>query len=245
MTRQRPTAISSLAMLAALAVLAAMAGVGCGDPLVSNSTYQSPLLSFQPYVPELFQVASLDGLSVGIVWVDPLQLRDDLPHPASGITVHRSDRDFTVDVFTPPPEAAIRRLPDPMTHEIAVSFAFGEIVVYADNNSDGRFALAPRAAGSTMLSPDEYAGSSIGHAVIYVEAPAQPSGPVGPAWFTLFEPPGYRLVSIGCDISLLSPPVRTVEGDKRLGLIIASASSPTRGVARPCLSSVPVDLTSP
>ncbi|HXI55209.1 MAG TPA: hypothetical protein VNO55_04080 [Polyangia bacterium] len=242
MSRQGRIAISSLA---ALAVAATIGGAGCGDPLVSNATYESPLLSFQPYVPELFQVASLDGLSVGIVWVDPLQLRDDLPHPAGGITVHRSDRDFTVDVFTPPPDAAIRRLPDPTTHEIAVSFAFGEIVVYADNNGDGRFALAPRAAGSTMLPPDEYAGSSPGNAVIYVETPAKPSGPVAPGWFTLFEAPGYRLVSIGCDVSLVSPPVRTVEDDKRFGLIIAPASSPTRGVARPCLSSVPVELTPP
>ncbi|HXI58405.1 MAG TPA: hypothetical protein VNO55_20200, partial [Polyangia bacterium] len=82
MSRQRPIAISSLA---ALAVAATIGGAGCGDPLVANSTYESPLLSFQPYVPELFQVGSLDGLSVGIVWVDPLQLRDDLPHPAGGI----------------------------------------------------------------------------------------------------------------------------------------------------------------
>jgi len=47
-----------------------------------------------------------------------------------------------------------------------------------------------------MVPPDEYVGSAAADAVIYVETPATAAGPVGAGWFTLFEPPGYRLVTI-------------------------------------------------
>src|SRR5262245_56103670 len=162
---------------AAAAVSLALWTAGCGDPLATASSYEAPLLSFGPYAPDLFQVESLEGLSVGVVWVDPLQVRDDLPQPVEGLRVQRQDRAYTVDVFTPPPAAAIRRIPDPATGAVAVGFAFGEIVVYADRDGDGRFALLPRSEGLSMRPPDEYAGSTIARAVIYVETPAGPGGP--------------------------------------------------------------------
>src|SRR5258708_33563913 len=179
-----------LAIRLAAVIAGAFAGAGCGDPLVSHATYETPLLSFQPYMPELFQAASLDGMSIGIVWVDPLQQRDDRPQPPAGMAVRRNDRDFTVDLFAPPPAAAIRRLPDPRTrdNDIAVSFAFGEIVVYADRDGDGKFALAPRAEGSTMVPPDEYVGSAAANAVIYVETPATAARPAGAGGLTVFDP---------------------------------------------------------
>ena len=228
-----------------LAVGAAVAGVGCGDPLASASSYEAPLLSFGPYVPDLFQVESLDGLSVGVVWVDPLQVRDDLPQPAEGLHVQRQDRAFTVDVFTPPPSGAVRRIPDPMTGAVAVGFAFGEIVVYADGDGDGRFALAPRSEGLSIRPPDEYAGSTAADVVIYVETPARAGGPVDSSWHTLFEPPGYRLASIDCTPSLVVPTVDTVTDDHRFGIVLAAQTSPDRIVTRTCLSSAPAPAMLP
>ena len=221
-------------------LLIAIGAAGCGDALVSGQTYETPLLSIRPFVPELFQADSLDGLSIGIVWVDPFQLRDDIPQPADGIAVKRVDRDFTVDLFTPPPAGAIRRIPDPATHNIAVSFAFGEIVVYADQDGDGKFSLASRANGLGMLPPDAYAGSA-SYVVIYLETPAQARGPVGAGWFTLFEKPGYRLAFIDCGVSLVNPPVKTLGPDQqRFGVVLAPALSADRIVTRECLSSAPV-----
>jgi hypothetical protein len=238
-----------------LAICAAASGVGCGDPLTSASSYEAPLLSFEPYVPDLFQVESLQGLSIGVVWVDPLQVRDDLPQPAEGLRVRRKDggvdggvddaRAFGVDLFTPPPAGAVHRIADPTTGAVAVGFAFGEIVVYADRDGDGRFALAPRSEGLSMLPPDEYAGSNPVLVVIYVETPARRDGPVDSAWSTMFEPPGYRLAIIDCDPSLPMPTVKTVTGDHRFGVLLAAEASPNRIVTRTCLTSVPITVMRP
>lgn len=228
-----------------LVVCAAATCFGCGDPLASASSYEAPLLSFGPYVPDLFQVESLEGLSVGVVWVDPLQLRDDLPQPAEGLRVRRQDRAFTVDVFTPPPVGAVRRIPDVMTGAVAVGFAFGEIVVYADRDGDGRFALSSRAEGLSIRPPDEYTGSTPSAVVIYVDTPARSGGPVDSSWRTLFEPPGYRLARIDCTPSLVMPTVETVTGDHRFSVVLAAQPSPERIATRPCLSSAPVPVTFP
>ena len=238
-------AFACRAAAVSLALWAAGAGAGCGDPLATASSYEAPLLSFGPYAPELFQVESLEGLSVGVVWVDPLQVRDDLPHSVDGLRVQRQERAFTVDVFTPPPAAAIRRIPDPETGAVAVGFAFGEIIVYADRDGDGRFALLPRSAGLSMRPPDEYAGSTSARVVIYVETAARSGGPVDSSWRTLFEPPGYRLARIDCTPSLVMPVVATVTDDLRFSITLAAQTSPDRIVTRPCLSSVPAVTTAP
>jgi hypothetical protein len=226
-----------------LVVCAAATSFGCGDPLASASSYEAPLLSFGPYVPDLFQVESLEGLSVGVVWVDPLQVRDDLPQPAEGLRLGRQDRAFTVDLFAPPPAGAVRRIPDAMTGAVAVGFAFGEIVVFADRDGDDRFALAPRSGGLSMRPPDEYAGSTSSVVVIYVETPARSGGPVDSSWGTLFEPPGYRLARIDCTPSLVMPTLETLTGDHRFTVVLAAQPSPDRIATRPCLSSAPVTVT--
>jgi hypothetical protein len=176
------------------------------------------------------------------VWVDPLQVRDDRSQPAEGLRVVRRDRAFTVDLFTPPPAGAVRRIRDPMTGGGAVDFAFGEIVVYADGDRDGTFALAPRSEGLSMRPPDEYAGSSPMFAVIYVETPARPDGPVDSSWSTLFEPPGYRLAKIDCEPSVVTTTVATFTGDHRFDVILADEASPDRIATRPCLSSAPMTV---
>jgi hypothetical protein len=219
-----------------LAVGIAVAVAGCGEPLLSNSAYQTPLLTFQPFFTEPYDAAGLAKIRVGVVWIDPFELRDDLPQTPPTITDRRSDKQYTVDLFAPPPAAAIRHLPD-ATGGVAASFAFGEIVAFDDEDGDGRFAVTSRAEGSSMVAPDAYAGSVEARVLLYVETPARVGGPIDAAWHALFDPPGYHLASFAC---AGTPTVRTLPpGSRSFPMTLAAETSPHLIFTRTCVTPLP------
>jgi hypothetical protein len=221
-------------------VLGLAMATGCGEPLLPYSAYDTPLISFQPTFSEPYDAAALARIRVGIVWIDPLQLRDDLPQTPPAITDRRDDKRFTVDLFAPPPAAAIRHLPDPTTGGVAVSFAFGEVVAYDDADGDGRFALTSRADGSSMVAPDAYAGSSEARVLLYVETSARPGGPVSATWPALFEPPGYQLGALACNgTPSVSSVDRSVDPRASFPMTLAARTSPHLIVTRGCLTPTP------
>jgi hypothetical protein len=219
------------------ALFAALAVAGCGGPLVPTETYETPLLSFKAVLADTAEGADTAQTRVGIVWVDPFALRDDLPQTPSGITVTPAgERTFQVDLFAPPPEGAIHRLPDPDTQQVAVSFAFGEIVLFEDGDGDGTFAISSRDHGSLMFPPDAYNGAADNRAVIYVEKPAKPGALTGNVWRTLSEGPGYRLANINCNNG--GPPTvgTLMAGDRVANMKFLGILSHELIVTRPCLS---------
>lgn len=219
------------AAAAAGAMFASFAALGCGS-IVPPGTYETPLLGFKAVVADTSETFDLSHTSIGIVWVDPLALRDEIPQPPQDIKVTGpSDRTYQVGLFAPPPEEAIRRLPDPSTGELAVSFAFGEIVLFDDGDGDGTFAISPLANGSLMFGPDAYRGMSDRRVVIYVEQPARPGALDGNVWKTLSEGPGYRLADILCPAVVTLAPL-----DRFTNMTFESTPSAELPITRPCLA---------
>jgi hypothetical protein len=233
MRRPRVTGAGLVGLARVVAI--AMAAAGCGEPLLSNAAYQTPLLSFEPFFSEPYEAAGLAKIRIGVVWIDPFELRDDLPQTPPTIIDRRSDKRFSVDLFAPPPAPAIRHLPD-ATGGLAASFAFGEIVAFDDEDGDGRFAVTSRAEGSSMVAPDAYAGSVEARVLLYVETPAREGGPIDAAWPALFEPPGYHLASFGCTGT---PTVRTVPPGGSFPMTLAAQTSPHLIVTRTCVTPLP------
>ncbi len=211
---------------------------GCGEPLLSNAAYETPLVEFQPFFNEPYDAAALATIRIGVVWIDPFELRDDVPQTPPTITDRRNDtndKQYTVDLFAPPPASAIRHLPD-AAGGIAVSFAFGEVVAFDDADGDGRFAVTARAEGSSMVAPDAYAGSTETHVLLYVETPARAGGPVDAAWHALFDAPGYHMASVACSGT---PTVRSLPSGNTFPMTLATRTSPHLIVTRLCVTPLP------
>jgi hypothetical protein len=231
-----------------LSSLTATLALGCGQPLVPLSTYEAPLGALAGYL-DPQPSNGFGALRVGVLWVDPAQLRDDVPAPAAGQTFTAlDDVHFTLDLFTPPPALAIRRYPSATSTDVAVAFAFGEIIVYEDNDGDGTFAVTPRAAGalSMMVGPDLFRGSTPNYALLYLEQPGSAdAGPVGAAWPVLFDDgTGYRLAAIDCT-TLDRPVLRKVDTSTPLMMDIEAHGSTTLISTRQCLRSMPVQQPTP
>jgi hypothetical protein len=231
---------------ATMLLLPAFAALGCGQPVESLATYESPLITLNGYL-DPQPANGFGNLRVGILWVDPAELRDDVPAPADGVELSNDGTDhFALELFAPPPAVTIRRYPADTPDVVALDFAFGEIVVYEDNDGDGTFAVTSRAAGSAMVAPDLFRGSSSSLALLYLQEPGSPqAGAVGASWPVLFDNgTGYRLALIDCTTPD-QPSVRADDAASPVGMTIAPRGDPHIIFSRACLRSSPVTTAPP
>jgi hypothetical protein len=226
--------IGTLAGAAATAVLAA----SCGKPLLSGASYDSPVFTVTGALTP-FPVADLVAPRVGLVWVDPAGLRDDVASPAQDVRFQLgADGTYTLGVYAPPPAAAIRHFPEPGTSVLAASFGFAEIVLYEDLDGDGTFHLTSLDAGSEMVAPDLYRGASSYAVVAYVQQPLEPDAGVFPELTALISAsPGYHLGAVSC-----TDPEQPSAGpiDPRpIQLVVGASPSPDLPYLRTCLRTHP------
>ena len=183
--------------LAGCAVAYALVASGCGSPLLSESAYDSPLLSLHGFVDPL--PADAVALHIGIVSVDPEQLRDDVPAPAQTVREDLSEERFQLSFFAPPPRQVIRRLTDPATGAPLASFAIGELVVVDDVDGNGGFQVSAIESGSAILPPDRYRGGQARFVVSFIEQPlVNPTDGLPELQGMLTASVGYHLVVIEC-----------------------------------------------
>jgi hypothetical protein len=187
--------------------------LGCGKPIVSGNIYEEKLLSASVVVrPEgALTEAQLNAARIGVLWTDPSQKEPDVVMPAGYLTSKRnlaaSQPTFDVDVFRPPPSAAILTMPSPSKQ--TASLAIGEIVLFLDGNGDNTFRVRGRRASLVGSDRDEFLGSST--AIIrYIERPFAettatfPFGPIND------DQRGYDLVILECQGPLpAAPPTRS------------------------------------
>ena len=96
-------------------LLIASAGASCGQGVVPGAAYDRPLLSFSGTISPAGGLGQAQHPIVGLLWTDPLQRGADVTMPARWLqsTVVAAGDTFTVDIFRPPPPAAMVDLADP------------------------------------------------------------------------------------------------------------------------------------
>jgi hypothetical protein len=224
-----------------LAVGAAALACGCGDPLLSVSAYQSPLITIAGHLNPFPEAGTVD-LRVGVVWVDPLGIGDDVPAPADTSRLEMSDADFQLSLFAPPPEAAVYDLRDSTGAVVLARLAFGELVVFDDRDGDGTFHVEPAAAGGEIVAPDLYRGASATLVMTYVVTPLQAPATVLPELHGLLATtPGYHLGYVDC--SAPDAPSTSTYGDPSTVVVemhVDGDATTDLPFVRTCLRSHPV-----
>jgi hypothetical protein len=108
--------------------------------------------------------------SLGLLWVDPAQTGKG--NYVSGSELVRAeikpDGTFTFGLLGPPPAGAVRALKSSTQGGPVFAFAWGEIALYEDRNSDGTFAVGPLTEGSPIVAPDVYRGMPTDRVLLYV-----------------------------------------------------------------------------
>jgi hypothetical protein len=168
---------------------------GCGEPLVSGSSLNEPAFTIEgaiaPYDPSRRS-------SIGILWVDPA-LAGDSPSVSGAhqLDAHiAEDGSFSLEVFGRPPKDAVKWLAADASSD-AVAIAWGELVLFEDNDGDGSFRVESLADGAAMTLPDQYAGVAEKHVLLYVEEPAEEGTQITGLARTLAAP-GYVLGEAHC-----------------------------------------------
>ena len=211
---------------------------GCGNPLVSDSAYDSPLFALHGHLSAV--PADAAALRIAVVWVDPEQLRDDVPAPGDTIRTELSGERFEFSLYTPPPRAAIRRLVDPTTGDPIAAFAFGELVAFQDADANDRFEIGPIESGSEIVPPDVYRGAQGSFVVGFVEDPLHdPEDQLPELQGLLTARPGYHLIAVNCDTPA-APFTRAADAEAvDIGMTIFDTGSAQLPFLRPCLRSHP------
>jgi hypothetical protein len=135
---------------------------------------------------------------MGILWVDPA-LSGDTPSVSGadrlGVAIEE-DGTFSLEVFGPPPEDALKWLVADASSD-AVGFAWGELVLFEDNDADGTFRVDSLGGGAPIAAPDKYAGVAEKHVLLYVEEPAEEGTQIIGLARTLAVP-GYVVGEANC-----------------------------------------------
>jgi hypothetical protein len=179
---------------------------------------------------------------VGVTWIDPLGVREDVVTPANTLAYEPvADGGFSLRLFAPPPAAALSSLPAGSTGPTVSTFAFGEIVVYQDVDGDGAY----RIAGPTndIAVPDEYRGGGGDVALIYVAKTAAADASPLALREVLSGAIGYHVASIDC--SLAVPSAVDASSSVPLRVYLQQAASPALLYSRTCLRSHYVPITGP
>jgi hypothetical protein len=178
---------------ACFTIVAACSGASCGRGVVPGATYEQPLFSFSGTISPTGGLGQAKHPIFGLLWTDPLQRTADLTMPPTWLrsTVDRVADTFTVDIFRPPPPAAIVTLSAPSS-EIS-QLALAEIVIVEDADGDGGFSVeGPRA---TIAAPERYLAGSA-NVLTYVATPF--TSPRINSPLTLPGQVGYVLVNYYC-----------------------------------------------
>jgi hypothetical protein len=165
----------------------------CGRGVVPGAAYDQPLLSFSGTISPTGGLGQAQHPIVGLLWTDPLQRSADVTMPARWLqsTVDTAADTFTVDIFRPPPPAAVVDLAAP-SGEVS-QLAVAEIVIVDDWDGDGGFLVqGPRA---TISAPERYLAGSA-NVLTYVASPF--SSPQLDSPLTLPAQIGYGLVNYVC-----------------------------------------------
>lgn len=173
----------------------------CQQGVVPGNAYDKPW-SFSGYVLPAGTVPTMttgaDGAMLmtkpimSLLWTDPLQRSPDVPQPARGISSMVSQDKFQIDVYGPPPAAAIVDIPN--FGGQTVRLALAEIVMIDDQNGDGTFEVS--GADATIADGDRYlAGANT--VLVYLDG-AYASLPPGNV-LAVSGAAGYQLVLYACD----------------------------------------------
>src|SRR5436190_4600366 len=107
----------SLGMTVALGLLAG----ACSDATVSRASYDRPLFAFTGRFNPVATVG-VSSLKVGVVWIDPLQVHDDLPAPPETMRFEATPSGYTLSFFAPPPASVIYAVDHPKTETLLTRF---------------------------------------------------------------------------------------------------------------------------
>lgn len=135
---------------------------------------------------------------MGLLWTDPLQRVPDVPQPARWITSTVTGDTFHIDVYGPPPAAAMVEIPG--SGGSSLRMALAEIVMIDDQNGDGTFAVSGPEA--EISDGDRYlAGANT--VLVYLDRSYASLPPAGNL-FAVTGTEGYQLVVYTCDHQSIS-----------------------------------------
>ena len=162
---------------------------------------------------------------MGLLWTDPLQRSPDVPQPARGIASTVIGDTFHIDVYGPPPAAAMVEIASPGGPSLRLALA--EIVMIDDQNGDGTFEVS--GPDATIGGGDRYlAGANT--VLVYLDR-SYPSLPPAGNLLAVTGSQGYQLVVYACDHqSILSVNVP----DLVTGTVVYPQPSMTLPEARSC-----------
>jgi hypothetical protein len=191
--------------------LCGLAVVSCGDALVPGSSLDKLEFSLQGAITEPPGEVSAAPLRLGLLWVDPAQEGKGNYVSASELVRSKIEPDgtFTLGLVGPPPSGAIRALKSSPQGGPVLTFAWGEIILYEDRNTDGTFVVGSLAEGSPMVAPDVYRGMPTDRMLLYVAETLPPQQQVFPELeFPVTK--GYHLGVAFCRMNEQSPAVAPV-----------------------------------
>jgi hypothetical protein len=180
----------------------------CQQGVLPGNAYDQPLSSFTGLVRPLGTIPTTttgsDGAVLptkpimGLLWTDPLQRVPDVPQPARGIASQVVDDTFQIDVYGPPPAAAMVDIPSPGGPSMRM--ALEEIVMIDDQNGDGTFEVS--GSDAAIGDGDLYlAGANT--VLVYLDRDYAPL-PLGANLLAVSGKQGYQLVVYVCDHQTIS-----------------------------------------
>lgn len=211
---------------------------GCGKALVSGDELSSPVFRVSGDVVPTPDEAELSRLSLGILWTDPL---GSVPgnwvfgeHMV--LSELHADGTFNLDIYAEPPREAVRRIFSDSGSSRGIRVAWGEIVLFEDDDQDNTFRVGPLSEGSPMLSEDSYRGVDDTHVLTYIAEPLFSHDQPIPELVGLLQGvSGYQLMSTVCGDE--TPELHLTQGARfSISLLAPSATFP---LLRKCLQAHP------
>jgi hypothetical protein len=217
----------------AAAVLAA--SLSCGDPLLSDKDFQTPLLAIEGYL-QPFPVDGLKSPRVTVVWFDFNGQYPDVPADPKALSFDIDAAGaFHLGLLAPPPGKVM-----PSTGASGsggrVQFMLAELVLFDDVDGDGSMAISP--VNNQIVGPDVYRGATSSYIIAYIEST---SGDVAHMVlpFQSVPGPGYRLGTIDC--SQLGPiSIALVDSSQAVAVMQVVPASAELPYLRTCLQSHPL-----
>lgn len=204
---------------------------GCGDPVLPGSTLTEPAFTIHGAIAPYERTRPLP---IGVLWADPV-LAGGTPSVSGAEKLDveiTADGSFSLEVFGRPPKDAVKLLSADASSD-AVALAWGELVLFEDNDADGTFRVDSLDHGAPISAPDKYAGVAEKHVLLFVEQPAEEGTQIIGLARTLAGR-GYVLGEANCDGA---PYVIAVEPNTVS--VRATAATAQFPRVRPCFESIP------
>jgi len=221
-----------------LAAAVSLAG-SCGEPVLSGSAYNSPILAIRGKVEMPAAQVPPVHLRVAMLWIDPFQRSEsDVPSSPQTVDMALNDDDpaegkYTLNFYAPPPpETAVDVSADDA--EAPARASVGEFVLFDDTNDDRRFEVTPRVSGSKIVWPDCYRGGGLAFFVFYVWRSSN-SATLIQRMGDVFTGTGYREAGVDCTL-LDAAVINAYDSPRDVNFALKSPSS-QRTFERTCLLS--------